>query len=325
LIGCQFSILLGTYYPRNTPPPLAQSVLGLPWLTIKASQASCLWFLLGGVATDVIFSRTFFFWPSPKSDNRKSPPPGFELRTSREIAVRFNAPAAVHSAKASIPMLHREKGYWLDVNSLYYWVLITHVTQTPFDAQAHTYTHKRTRELMNLYLPTHSRTRTSHIHKTYAHMHAHKIRRVQTHTIRKFKNKLACIWLSHIAAQAPLADQAQLLDAGRDAIARTFKEEGLCSDLFSHVLHEFTIGPEEWKRRCACVHVYHHLSMFETLRYWGGIVCGSCLHREKKRKGWKHQRIQPARLWLKSYTHTVCDRINRNFFADIPYICTRNM
>ena len=58
-IGCQFSILLGTYYPRNTPPPLAQSVLGLPWLTIKASQASCLWFLRGGVATDVIFSRTY--------------------------------------------------------------------------------------------------------------------------------------------------------------------------------------------------------------------------------------------------------------------------
>jgi len=59
-IGCQFSILLGTYYPRNTPSPLAQSVLGLPWLTIKASQASCLWFLRGGVATDVIFSRTCF-------------------------------------------------------------------------------------------------------------------------------------------------------------------------------------------------------------------------------------------------------------------------
>ena len=50
------------------------------------------------------------------------------LGTSRETVVRFNAPAAVHSAKASIPMLHREKGYRLDVNSLYYWVLFTHVT-----------------------------------------------------------------------------------------------------------------------------------------------------------------------------------------------------
>ena len=66
---------------------------------------------------------------NPKSDNRKSPPPGFELRTSRETALRFNAPAAVHSAKASMPVLHREKGYRLDVNSLYYWVVITHVTK----------------------------------------------------------------------------------------------------------------------------------------------------------------------------------------------------
>jgi len=81
-------------FPRNTPPPLAQSVLGLPWLTNKASAGQ------GRAAIDVIFSRTY--WPSPKLDHRKSPPLVFELRTSAETAVRFNAPAAVHSAKALI-------------------------------------------------------------------------------------------------------------------------------------------------------------------------------------------------------------------------------
>eukprot|EP00967_Tisochrysis_lutea_P089744 scaffold127929_cov16-Tisochrysis_lutea.AAC.1 len=42
--------------------------------------------------------------------------------------------------------------------------------------------------------------------------------------------------------------EAALVAAGREAIARTFHEEGVCEDLWGHVLHETVITPQEWKR-----------------------------------------------------------------------------
>jgi hypothetical protein len=41
-----------------------------------------------------------------------------------------------------------------------------------------------------------------------------------------------------------------LIVAGREAISRTFREEGICEDLWGHAMHTTVIGPLEWRRRC---------------------------------------------------------------------------
>lgn len=53
--------------------------------------------------------------------------------------------------------------------------------------------------------------------------------------------------------QVSEASEEALIQAGRDAIARSFAEEGICTDLWSHVLQERVIGPREWRDRCARV------------------------------------------------------------------------
>ena len=44
-------------------------------------------------------------------------------------------------------------------------------------------------------------------------------------------------------------EEEALIQAGCDAIARTFAEEGVCDDLWGHVLAERVIGPREWRDR----------------------------------------------------------------------------
>lgn len=43
---------------------------------------------------------------------------------------------------------------------------------------------------------------------------------------------------------------SELVEAGRQAIARTLREEGVCDDVLSHVLHESITDPCEWQQRC---------------------------------------------------------------------------
>lgn len=60
----------------------------------------------------------------------------------------------------------------------------------------------------------------------------------------------AALDISSSTMQANLDDQPSLVEAGRNAIARTFREEGICEDLWrSHVIHESVVTPEEWKHR----------------------------------------------------------------------------
>ncbi|KAF5837922.1 phytoene dehydrogenase [Dunaliella salina] len=65
--------------------------------------------------------------------------------------------------------------------------------------------------------------------------------------------------------------EADLVAAGREAIARTFREEGVCEDLWGHVLHQTVIGPREWKRRYSIEHgavfgLSHGLSQLAIFR-----------------------------------------------------------
>jgi hypothetical protein len=102
-IGCQFSILLGTY----THVTLLSS-----WLNLSLDCHGSSSRLLTQFLIDHPQNRITEICPHPGSN------------WGPDTAVALQRPAAVHSAKASMPMLHREKGYRLDVNSLYYWVHI---------------------------------------------------------------------------------------------------------------------------------------------------------------------------------------------------------